>query len=415
MRFGRFGVRFILLLSMTLLAACTTPSQVDESFGSMRKVVEKLGSLREPPAMQLAEGFALDGRLKPVFFDALPWKGTPTKVFAWIGLPKGASQEKPVPGIVLVHGGGGTAFKEWVQEWNARGFAAISIAVEGQTDIKPVGDPVPEIHWQRHANGGPARKAIYGDSSSKLEDQWMYHAVADAILANSLLRSLPEVDAANVGIMGVSWGGVITSTVIGIDRRFAFAIPTYGCGGLHMAANQYGQALSQNETYKNVWDPNIRLKKATMPVLWFSWPGDDHFPMDCVEASRAKVSGISVGALVPEMQHGHEPAWERPESYAFAKSIVKNGKPWCVPVSTEIKEQHLIAFFETTQPLDLAMLFSSSDTGLTSERKWIQTTAALTHVGNKWVATALIPLGSTAFFLNVGSGNLVMSSRYLEH
>ena len=94
---------------------------------------------------------------------------------------------------------------------------------------------------------------------------------------------------------------------------------------------------------------------------------------------------------------------------------MKNGKPWCVPVSTEIKEQHLIAFFETTQPLDLAMLFSSSDTGLTSERKWIQTTAALTHVGNKWVATALIPLGSTAFFLNVGSGNLVMSSRYLEH
>lgn len=33
-----------------------------------------------------------------------------TKVFAFVGLPEGASAENPVPGIVLVHGGGGTAF-----------------------------------------------------------------------------------------------------------------------------------------------------------------------------------------------------------------------------------------------------------------------------------------------------------------
>ena len=73
----------------------------------------------------------------------------------------------------------------------------------------------------------------------------MYHAVADTVLANSLLRSLPGVDADKVGIMGISWGGVITSTVIGIDDRFAFAIPTYGCGDLSEAPNQYGKSLGQ--------------------------------------------------------------------------------------------------------------------------------------------------------------------------
>lgn len=51
-----------------------------------------------------------------------------------------------------------------------------------------------------------------------------HHATADRILANSLLRSLPEVDADRLGLMGISWG-VITSTVVGIDTRFAFAIP----------------------------------------------------------------------------------------------------------------------------------------------------------------------------------------------
>ena len=56
----------------------------------------------------------------------------------------------------------------------------------------------------------------------------MYRAVADAVPANSLLRSLRQVDVENVGLMGISWGGVITTTVIGIDSRFAFAIATYG-------------------------------------------------------------------------------------------------------------------------------------------------------------------------------------------
>ena len=114
----------------------------------------------------------------------------------------------------LVHGGGGSAFKNWVQEWNARGYAAISIAVEGQTDNR-VGKA-----WQSHEWAGPKRNGIYHDSAESLQNQWMYHAVADTILANSLIRSIDGVDASRVGILGISWGGVITSTVIGIDDRF---------------------------------------------------------------------------------------------------------------------------------------------------------------------------------------------------
>ena len=47
--------------------------------------------------------------------------------------------------------------------------------------------------------------------------------------------------------MGISWGGVITSTVIGIDDRFAFAIPTYGCGDLAEVPNQYGKSLGNHD------------------------------------------------------------------------------------------------------------------------------------------------------------------------
>src|SRR5262249_45120269 len=147
------------------------------------------------------------GERGAIFFDSLPYRGKPTRVFAWYGAPE--KRPGKVPGIVLVHGGGGTAYKEWVQKWNEHGFAAISIAVEGQTD-----EPDPKTRWKRHAWAGPERDGIYADTSQPLADQWMYHAVADTVLANSLICSFPEVDPDKVGLMGTSWGGVITSTVI---------------------------------------------------------------------------------------------------------------------------------------------------------------------------------------------------------
>jgi len=398
----------IIAAAITLATGMSAFGQ-DTAAPSLSKL-EALAKQTAPPAVHDATGFQAEGAVRPIFFDALDWEGKPTRVFAWIGLPAGASKEKPVPGVVLVHGGGGSAFKEWVQKWNEQGFAAISIAVEGQTEQKGEAG----AKWQRHEHGGPARPGTYADFTKPLEDQWMYHAVADTILANNLLRSLPEVDPAKVGIMGVSWGGVITSTVIGLDPRFAFAIPTYGCGGLHKAASHYSKHLAKNSLYPILWDPNLRLEKAAMPVLWLSWTGDMHFPMDSLAASREKVSGVSVFALVPKMKHGHGPAWSRPESYAFAKSVVQDGKPWCVPESTKIEGGMLTAVFNSTKPLNAAMFTSTTGIGHTSKRTWIETAAVLKQENGKWIATAPVPAGTTACFMNVSSGQLVATSDYLQ-
>ena len=47
-------------------------------------------------------------------------------MFAWCGLPAAAAGTKS-PAMVLVHGGGGTAFEHWVRLWNDRGYAAIAM------------------------------------------------------------------------------------------------------------------------------------------------------------------------------------------------------------------------------------------------------------------------------------------------
>lgn len=389
-----------------LLLTLATHSLASD-FSTQNSEVDDLAQLTKPPAVQNAEGFEGSENVKAIYFDALDWKGSPTKVFAWIGLPDDLT--KPVPGVVLVHGGGGTAFKNWVELWNKQGFAAISIAVEGQTDEKPEKGP-----WKRHAWPGPARDGIYGDSDQALKDQWMYHAVADTILANSLLRSLPEVDANKVGVMGISWGGVITSTVMGIDNRFAFAIPTYGCGNLSTAQNQYGRALGNNDLYKQVWDPMLRLPNAQMPSMWFSWPGDEHFPLDLQAACYEAVKGEHVVCLIPGLRHGHGPPWNKPDSYAFAKSVVNDKEPWCRQVNASLDGDKVNVIFQSKKPLSKATLISSSDQGVTGARKWNESPATLEKKDGQWIATSKLPKSTTAWFVNVTSGDLTVSSDFHE-
>ncbi|MCX6972431.1 MAG: acetylxylan esterase [Verrucomicrobia bacterium] len=403
----------IKLIVTVLFLAASSVVRADDlnagDFAAQREKILALAGLTEPPTVQDAEGFAAEGGVKAIFYDALPWKGKPTRVFAWLGLPE--KRAGKVPAVVLMHGGGGTAFKEWVKLWNDRGFAAIGIAIEGQTDER---DPTDPQAWKLHAWPGPKRDGIYGDSSLPLEEQWMYHAVADAVLANSLLRSLPEVDANKVGIMGISWGGVITSTVIGIDPRFAFAISAYGCGHLFDSGNQYGQALGNNPLYREAWDPMTRMDRVKTPVLWLSWPQDNHFPLDCQAASYRATTGPRMVSLIPKMNHSHQAAWNPPDSYAFAESIVRDGPPWCRQTGVVVKDGSVQVTFASTKPLDHAVLITTSDSGFTGNRTWTESSATVEKRGEDLIVTAPLPAGTTAWFVNARSGALTASSDYQE-
>lgn len=381
-----------------------------DDLAAEREQILKLGGLTAAPAMQPAEGFTGGPGMRAIYYDALPWKGKPTKVFAWLGLP--AKVTGKVPGVVLVHGGGGSAFKEWVRRWNERGFAAISISVEGQTDGSDPELPKETRGYRRHEWAGPQREGIYGDSGVPLADQWIYHAVADTVLANSLLRSLPEVDADKVGVMGISWGGVITATVIGIDDRFSFAIPMYGCGKMYDSGNHYGRILGTNAIYREAWDPLVRMDRVNLPVLWFSWPQDQHFPLDCQAACYRAAPGPHMVALVPGMGHGH--AFGPPHGYAFAESIVHDGKPWCVQTATTTADDTVRVEFASTKPLDRATLIATADGGFTGNRTWTESPASLEQRGDGWLVTAPLPAGTTAWFVNIHTGDLVASSDYQE-
>jgi len=388
-----------------------TETGVEDRFADMRARVLELAELRSPPKAFQSTDATLDDGVRSLYFEGLPWQGKPTRVFALLGLPEKITRDAdnaPVPGVVLVHGGGGTAFRPWVKKWNERGFAAISIAVEGQTDQRDQA----RKKWVRHPWAGPERKGIYADSDLPLEDQWMYHGVADTILANSLLRSMPEVDSNRIGLVGISWGGVITSTVIGIDQRFAFAVPTYGCGDLAEAENQYGRALGQNQVYRNVWDPMVRLDRVSMPVLWLTWPGDLHFPLDSVKRCYEKTSANYMVSMIPGMKHSHGAGWNPPDSYAFADSVVSMGKPWCQQQGVVVEGNSVEVRFATVKPIAGASLICTSANGFTGTRKWRELPVKFTQSKDSVIVSATLPRETTAWFINLSSEGLVASSDY---
>jgi len=353
------------------------------------------------------------GEAQTIYYDGLGYEGHPTRIFAWVGLP--ADLSSPVPAMVLAHGGGGTAFKEWVDLWTARGYAAIAMDLEGR-----VSNEIGKKQFDVNLYPGPTRDGIYQSSviypSRALPNHWMYHGVADCVLANSLMRSAPEVNADQVGMMGISWGGVITSTTIGIDTRFMFAIPTYGCGHLYDDYNQYADNLADCEFYKQVWDPMMRIHRATMPTMWFSWPQDQHFALDCQAATYLSAPGERMVSLIPYLGHGHKVAYNPGDSYAFADGIISNGTPWCSQQSQALSSNGTATVtFNSAKTLDQAVLISTTGTGWTGDLTWDEAAATLVdNGGGSWTVTASLPEGATAWFVNVLNGDLVASSDYQE-
>jgi len=219
-----------------------------------------------------------------------------------------------VPGMVLVHGGLGSAFYRWVKFWNSRGYAAISMDTCGCVSGNVSGNEH-RGHF-RHQDAGPAGWGGFFNLNEPVEDQWMYHAVADAVIAHSFLRSLEGVDPDRIGVTGVSWGGVISSVVSGVDGRFKFSAPVYG-GGAFLDNSPMWEGVVQKMGTTNVarwnemWDPIHHLARAKVPVHWLAGTNDRAFSLPSLIDSFSAVPGEKSLAVRVRLPHNHSAVSEQ--------------------------------------------------------------------------------------------------------
>ena len=368
-------------------------------------------ALSNPPAVFPAEGISAEG-VKSFFFAGVPYQGKPTRVFAYYGVPKNADGKK-IPAMVLIHGGGGTAFDRWVKVWNERGYAAIAMDTCGCVPVGTYGN------WKRHEHGGPSGwDASFGQLDAPVEDQWTYHAVSAVSLAHSLIRSYPEIDADRIGVTGISWGGYLTSVVSGVDGRFKFAVPVYGCGFLGDNSawlNSFEKLGPEKATlWLKQWDPSSYLGQAKMPILWVNGTNDFAYPMDSWQKSYRLPQSERTLCLRIRMPHGHGPVGENPEEiHRFANQVLRGEKP--LPQITEQGHSADEAWATYTSAVSItkAELCFTRATGKWPDREWNQLPAEIDAQTRR--ITAQIPADAKVFYLNLfDDRNCAVSTEHVE-
>jgi len=369
-----------------------------------------LKALSTAPAFKWCDSKVKGARA--LHYSGPAYKGKPTRVFAYYSTPGtlagDTSKDKNLPAVVLVHGGGGTAFDQWARLWAKRGYAAISMDLGGCGPKK-----------KRLADGGPDQGdgTKFGAIDQPNTDQWTYHAVANVILAHSLIQSFAEVDAKRTALTGISWGGYLTCIVMGLDNRFKASVPVYGCGFLHENSAWLGwfKKMSddkQRAKWVRLWDPSSYAGSASMPVLFVNGGADFAYPPDshAKTAALVKAPGKNMH-FVPNLRHGH--FFGRPKAVeVFIEHYLKGGVALPVVGPAAVAGDKAAATVTTKTKLSSASLCytTSKPAGNNRARKWTEIPATI--IDNRITADAP-PKDAVAWFLTVTDQRKVLVSSEL--
>ena len=217
------------------------------------------------------------------------------EAYALIATPNSPGKH---PGILVLHGSGGNAEEEKAIAWAQRGYVAVAPDMPGLYSPLTRGDlPMSK----GYADG---RYTMQPDTTKSV----IFDGMLAAMKALDLLRSLPETDTANVGVVGVSWGGTMTTMVCGLagDKvKAGFAI--YGSGffdlgnwrGGKPSPNAKPGALAANMTAeeRERWlrdlDPGRRAPNMKAAFFlagaandFFGWPEAVQATLDAIPSEK---------------------------------------------------------------------------------------------------------------------------------
>jgi hypothetical protein len=255
---------------------------------------------------------------------------------------------------------------------------------------------------KRLADGGPDQgdDVKFGAIDQPPQDQWTYQAVADAILAHSLLRSLKEVDAGRTAVTGISWGGYLTCIVAGLDNRFKAAVPVYGCGFLHENSVWLPQfekmTPQQRGKWVQLWDPSRYVGSAAMPVFFLDGTNDFAYPLDSYAKTYGLVKGQRNLRITVNMPHSHKDGWTPAEIGLFVDEHLRGGKPLPVILRPgKIGDEVRVPVRAKTKVISAALHYTT-DPGPINKRQW-QTVAG--QADGSQITAKAPPAEATIWFL----------------
>jgi dienelactone hydrolase len=237
--------------------------------------------------------------LKSILFDGVLVEGKKSPVFAYLGTPKTPAPRGGYPGIVLIHGGGGTAFPAYVKLWNSYGYAVIALDWYNRRTI--ITDP--EREGESQVNMTPLPGGQRQDHVAN---------VGNMVLANSLLRSLPNVNKDKIGFVGLSWGSWYGSIVTAVDSRFRCGLQIY-CGDSRPDSNEIINGRF--------------LHAAKVPMYWIAGATDYHASPESLQRGWNDCPTLVNKSLVANLAHAHDPGFRFKAVHRMADYFLMGAPP----------------------------------------------------------------------------------------
>lgn len=401
-----------------IVSACYSQSKqdliIDDKLLKTDDLLWDLKALSKSPEIQWLDK---KEKVHTLLFKSVDYEGKPTQVFAYYSNPdlsagKSTGKNK-FPGIVLIHGGGGKAFKVWVEKWAAEGYAAIAMDLSGNgADGKKL-----QMAGADQSDENKFAKIEKGN----VKDVWTYHAVASVILAHSLLLNLPEVDASKTCVTGISWGGYLTCLVASLDNRFKAAAPVYGCA--YYDESDFFKfplqklSASDREKWMRYFDPSSYLLFAKPQFLFVNGNKDRFYnviPYDktynLVPANQRTI------CIIPNMPHGHESGWEPHEIRYFFESILNQKSPLAKVTAVSKNNNEISVIYNSPVSLWYAEFYYSNDTTSTNEQRvWMKQKAEIDD--KKQTVSCLLPKEGFkyGFFYLKDHRNISVSSEFISN
>lgn len=239
-------------------------------------------------------------RVEEVYFTSERVGGKPVRVYGFLARP--STTRGPIPGVIELHGGGGTASKSGAAG-SSRLLGACVLSLDWSGDPKraervsiadALGDP--------RLFGDP--RYVLGD----LSDFSARHLVAAIMRGVDLLLAQPEVDRDKIGVVGGSWGGFLAILAAGLDPRVKCVASGFGAGGFRdtyslCARPLYGLTEAQREFWLDHVDPINHASRINGPVALLTASNELHFWLNSAVATFRELPEGSRLIISPNTVH----------------------------------------------------------------------------------------------------------------
>ena len=191
--------------------------------------------------------------------------------FAYMGFPGKPVPPGGFPGVVMIHGGGGTAYPKYAKKWIDKGYAVIML---DWYNCRPVPQKTGKTK-KVPLDGGPRQDHVAN--------------VANMILSHTVLRSQPNVNPNKTIFAGLSWGSWYGAMVAAIDHRFKAGIEIY-CGD-----------IKESDIFTNGrFHQDIKI-----PLYWIVGTNDKHTTVSTITKAFKVCPKVYNRSIVIKLPHSH--------------------------------------------------------------------------------------------------------------